>query len=249
MPLSAATRSESPRSPQPWSGLAPPTPSSLTITSRRPSMRSTRTVAWRRARTWTRWSAPRTPRSRRPSRPPQAAGRRASDDVHRHRRAGGEGTHGRLQPAIGEHRRMDAAREVAQLVEAEPELVDAGVEQRGRLGVRGARMRARRRLSARATSRDWAPSWRSRSRRRRSALAAWTMRAREASSSTSRARNSASSRWLSRARRRGAGGAHRSRSCARSWTITATERPVADLRRRPAGRPRRQLDRRASAST
>ena len=68
---------------------------------------------------------------------------RASDDVHRHRRAGGEGTHGRLEPAIGEHRRMDAAREVAQLVEAQPELVDAGVEQRGRVGVRRARPCAR----------------------------------------------------------------------------------------------------------
>ena len=45
VPLSAATRSESPRSPEPAAAFAPPTPSSLTSTSSRPSTRSTRTVA------------------------------------------------------------------------------------------------------------------------------------------------------------------------------------------------------------
>ena len=45
---------------------------------------------------------------------------------------------------------------------------------------RRAGLRASRRSSASATSRCWAPSWRSRSSRRRSASAAWTIRAREA---------------------------------------------------------------------
>ena len=53
-------------------------------------------------------------------------------------------------------------------------------------------------ISASATSRDCAPSWRSRSSRRRSASPACTSRARDARSSSSRARSSASSRatWL-----------------------------------------------------
>ena len=149
-PLIAATRSDSPRSPEPSVALAPPTPSSLTSTSSRPSKRSTRTVACvgvRVLRHVGQRLGDHEVGGRLDCRG-KAPGRR-SRRRHRHGRAGGERAHRGLEPAVGEHRRMDAAREVAQLVEAQLELVDAAVEQRGRVGRRRARPCARGEGSAR----------------------------------------------------------------------------------------------------
>ena len=91
-----------------------------------------------------------------------------------------------LEPALGEDRRVQAARQLAQLRGRPVELL-------GRLGQRlGAPPRppaatwsaARRRSIATASSRCCAPSCRSRSTRRRSASAASTTRARDARSSS-----------------------------------------------------------------
>ena len=107
------------------------------------------------------------------------------------------------QAALREHRRVDAATELAQLLERLQQALPRLAHQRS--GV-GAAVAVARRASASPsaiameTSRCCAPSCRLRSMRRRSASAASTMRVRDAASSSSRARSSASSRSLVSAR-------------------------------------------------
>src|SRR3954447_15005000 len=99
----------------------------------------------------------------------------------------------------------------------------------GSASVPRTRVFSRRRSSASATSCCWAPSWRSRSRRRRAASPASTMRTRETRSSSTRARRSAFRRSLSSARAAAAAAAWTSSgpvSSAASWTIAATRTPL-----------------------
>ena len=105
-----------------------------------------------------------------------------------------------LEAALGEYRRVDAARELAQLGEARLQLDHRAIEQL-RESPPGPYRRAcaHGRAAGRApTSRACAPSCRLRSRRRRSVSPASTSRARDARSSTTLARSSASRRatWL-----------------------------------------------------
>ena len=76
------------------------------------------------ARTWRRSSAPRRRRSRRPPRPARAAARsaRSSTSTGSGARAG-QRAQRRLEPAVGEHGRVDAAGELAQLGERLVELL------------------------------------------------------------------------------------------------------------------------------
>ena len=108
-------------------------------------------------------------------------------------------------------------------------------------------MRARRRFSARATSRDCAPSCRLRSSRRRSPSAASTSRAREARSSTRRARSSASRRWFSSSQRGGRAGGPDRLGVLRAVVHDGGDvlAVVVDLGRRCGGRRPRRAARRA----
>ena len=83
---------------------------------------------------------------------------------------------------------MQAARELAQLVEREAELVTGAPSRmvRAPAGSESSFASAIRSDSASETSRCCAPSWRLRSRRRRSTSPAVTIRARDAASSSSR---------------------------------------------------------------
>ena len=90
---------------------------------------------------------------------------------------------------------MDAARELAQLLESGGELLACGLDdrlgrRRGRVFVRDS---ARRSETESATSRCWAPSWRFRSSTRRASSAASMMRVREARISSSCLRRSVTS--------------------------------------------------------
>jgi hypothetical protein len=51
--------------------------------------------------------------------------------------ARGERAHRRLEPALGEHRQVNAAGEIAQLLEAVSELVDRAIEERRSVGALG----------------------------------------------------------------------------------------------------------------
>ena len=133
-------------------------------------------------RTWRRSSAPRRRRSTRPPRPGRAAaprGRRRARPGSGARAASASSA--AAEPAVGEDRGVDAARELAQLLE------------RVRRAPRSAAVRiwsapsgssrsfacASRSASESETSRCCAPSWRFRSSRRRSSSPASTMRERE----------------------------------------------------------------------
>ena len=134
VPSSAASRSSSPRRPEPRATSAPPTPSSATSTVRcavGAARRSPRRAS--PARTSRRWRAPRRRRSRPRSRPGRAAASSRRLDRHRHRRARDQRLQRRLEPALGQHRRVDAARELAQLGEARAQLLLRAVEQRREL--------------------------------------------------------------------------------------------------------------------
>ena len=124
---------------------------------------------------------------------------------------------------------MDAARQLAQLGEARAELVDRLGQHRLEALVGAARPRRRAELSRSlsATSRDCAPSWRSRSRRRRSASPASTIRARDARSSARLARSSASSsdRWVRSRPARKANGHQQGRDERRPQRRVARARP------------------------
>ena len=89
-----------------------------------------------------------------------------------------------------------------------------------------------------ATSRCWAPSWRSRPSRRRSASPASTSRAREARSASRRARSSTSSRCVLERQRRGRGGLAQQLgllvAAPRSWTSAPTRRPSWSISRHAA---------------
>ena len=134
-----------------------------------------------RARAWRRWSAPRRRRSRRSPRVRAGAVRQVDVDRHRDRAARREGGDGGVQAAVGQHRRVDAAGEVAQLDERLLGLAVRLVDQ-ARASAGSSVARARPSVMASATSRCCAPSCRSRSIRRRSASAAATMPARVSSS-------------------------------------------------------------------
>ena len=100
----------------------------------------------------------------------------------------------RAQPRLGEDRRVDAAGELAQLPDRDLDLRRGLVRRRDRR--RGSapspsppsRARSRRSASDSETRRCWAPSWRSRSSRRRSASAASRILARDRLSSASAVR-------------------------------------------------------------
>ena len=99
---------------------------------------------------------------------------------------------------------MDPPGELAQLGEGSVEILARAVEQALGLLRVGSRIvdRAIRMLSASDTRRCWAPSWRSRSTRRRSAYPASTMRVRDArSSSDARPQLGVQPRVLQRQRR------------------------------------------------
>ena len=182
VPSSAPTRSCEALEARAVASAAPPTPSSLTLTTSAPSSRRHRhRRAGRPRRACRRWPGTRRPRSRRP--PPPESGRRSSGAATTSTGTGGATgqvvERGR-QAAVGEDRRMDAAREVAQLLQRErrpprPPGAPAPPPRARRLG---ARFSAMRRVSASATRRCWAPSCRSRSMRRRSASAAAMIRER-----------------------------------------------------------------------
>ena len=105
-------------------------------------------------------------------------------DLDRQRRAVRERREGGGQAAVGEDRGMDAAGQLAQLLERVLELLArrGQVDWRARSGLASKLPSTMRSCSASDTSRCWAPSWRLRSRRRRSASPASTMRAREPAS-------------------------------------------------------------------
>ena len=85
---------------------------------------------------------------------------------------------------------MDAPRQLAQLLDRKLGLLPRLSHQLGRArGIASSRDSARRRVRAMATSRCWAPSWRSRSMRRRSSSAAARMRCRALRRSSTRVRS------------------------------------------------------------
>ena len=184
VPSIAATRSARPRSPEPWPGSAPPTPSSAISSDGSPLRRSTVTDAF---------VAPRVLGD---------VGERLGDhEVGGASRARGAGRcrldaspaparapralQRRVEPAVGQDRGMDAAGELAQLRQGRPRAPGAPVDQAPR-GSSSPTRRAIRSVSASATSRCCAPSCRSRSSRRRAGSAVSTMRARDARSSSRR---------------------------------------------------------------
>ena len=110
----------------------------------------------------------------------------------RHGDAAGEARQRRLQAALGEHGGMDPARELAQLGRRAwpgPRSPRRAARRRAR-GRPRASPRASRSVSARPTRCCCAPSWRSRSIRRRASSPAATIRARDARSSSSAASRS-----------------------------------------------------------
>ena len=120
----------------------------------------------------------------------QALARRALQ-LDRQRGAVGEPVERRVEAAIGEHGRVDAARELAQLLRARRPARRARTRAPAqRSGSPSSRERRIRRLSASDTRRCCAPSCRSRSRRRRAASPDSTIRARDALSSSIFARSS-----------------------------------------------------------
>ena len=130
LPPIAATRSSRPRRPLPPAGSAPPTPSSATTTrSDVGSALRGHGGAGSLTRTWPRWPAP--PRRRnRPSPRPARGSRRSGRAVTstRHRRALGQRIDGRAEARLGQDRRMDPARELAQLDERGLEFVGGGLQ-------------------------------------------------------------------------------------------------------------------------
>ena len=124
---------------------------------------------------------------------------------------------------------MDAVRELPQLGHRLAELRLGFVEARKLRSCSGpSRLRTRRSASESPTRRCWAPSWRSRSSRRRSASPASMMRAREERRSSSWARASAWRRSFSSARRAADATSSTSSGLSRRsarWTRSATGRP------------------------
>ena len=137
LPSSAARRSESPISPVPRAGSAPPTPSSDTSIVAWPLLRATRINRLLRVgvlddvgqRLGDDVVGGRLDRRRQP------LGGRAGD-AHRDRRALGQCRQRGLQPLLGQHRGVDAARQLAQLLQRRLQLGLGAVEQRtGALGI------------------------------------------------------------------------------------------------------------------
>ena len=204
VPSSAPTRSARPLRPVPSPACAPPTPSSrMSITACAVLAPDLDARVRRAARTWRRSSAPRRRRSRPRSRPGSAGARRARSRARPGTaRAAGQRLERRVEPALGEHRGMDArppgraARSTAACALANA----LSTSSRGacRVGRRSARARAGARSSARRAAAGRRRAGRAPSRRR-SASPASTSRAREARSASSRARSSTSSRAFSSA--------------------------------------------------
>ena len=175
-PSRIVSRSARPAQPGARVGSAPPTPSSRTSTTRDGRSGAPRdTVACVGARVLgdVRQRLGDDEVGGRLDRPRAAARRAASAQLDRQRRAASSACERRAQPAVGQDRRVDAARQLAQLLEREL----AARRRRGRAAPRPRPGRSCSLRSARptcsdsATSRCWAPSWRSRSRLRRSAMA------------------------------------------------------------------------------
>ena len=102
---------------------------------------------------------------------------------------------------LAEHGRVDPVGQVAQLGQPRAQLLGASATS-GSASVPRARASARFRVNDTRTSRCWAPSWRSRSMRRRAASAASTIRTRDARSSSVRACSISCRRSASSAARR-----------------------------------------------
>ena len=189
-PSSASTRSASPRSPEPRAARRRP--------RRRRRSRSRAPVACARRARWrvacgVLGDVGERLRGDEVRRELDGSGSAASASQAtdgRHRRAGRERLE-RGREAVVEHRRMDPARELAQLGERLASSSLAAVTSSSARRVVADAAASRRSCSASATSRCWAPSCRLRSSRRRSASPAATIRSREAWSSASRISDSA----------------------------------------------------------
>ena len=105
-------------------------------------------------------------------------------DVHGQRGAVRERLDGGREAAVGEDRRVDAVRELAQLLDGGASVIQRFAEQAGEPGGASPRACASCSVMTAWISRCWAPSCRSRTTRRRCSSAAWTSRAREAASSS-----------------------------------------------------------------
>ena len=131
VPSAAPTRSASPLRPEPGLACAPPLPSSRTSTEKTPFSRAIRTDAVRRLgvlgdvgqRLGDREVGGRLGRRRQPV-------LRQLDDVDRQRRARDERRDRGRQAALGQHGRVDAARQLAQLGRGVGQLLADALEER-----------------------------------------------------------------------------------------------------------------------
>jgi hypothetical protein len=194
VPSSAATRSASPRRPEPRAASAPPTPSSLTSTVTRPFSRRTRTVAcvareylatFASASETTKYAALSTGSGKRSCVSASSVTGSGAREISPSS-AGASPCSVRTAGWIPRASSRSSARLVwsSSCARSSSPLSSGSASER---------LRASRSSSARPTRRDCAPSWRSRSSRRRAASPACTSRTRDARSSSRRARSSASS--------------------------------------------------------
>ena len=191
--------------------------------------------------------APRRPAGRPRSRPPRAGAPAAVAELDRDRGGRRRARQRRAEPGLGEDRRVDAVREVAQLVERRLGL-GAGLGERVRAASPSRRPGASRSSSDSASSRCWAPSWRSRSSRRRAASPVSTIAGQRGAEvlelrehdrpAGARCRPRAARRRRSRASapaRRGRCRARRSPTGSPWRTIGVSARPEGGVERRTAG--------------
>ena len=167
-------------------------------------------------------------------------------DPHVERRASRQRLQRPAEPFLGQDRRMDAAGELAQLGDGDLQLADRPGENLLEIGVAGRRAGVgRASSSASATRRCWAPSWMSRSIRRRSSSPAATIRRRDSCTWSSCARTSAAAaRSRARAARR-RGGLEELRLVVERRVVDDNRDPLAlvgDLRDRPRRTRPRERD-------
>ena len=122
-PSSASTRSASPRRPEPSFGSAPPLPSSVTSTTSLPFSRRCAISRIGPRRTWRRSSDPRRSGSRRRPRPAGAGARRGRRRARPGPARARRGLQRDRQAVVGQDRGVDAARDVAQLLQRRVQLL------------------------------------------------------------------------------------------------------------------------------